>query len=97
MANDIRDNKGLTTRHACVFFDGTSYEPALPEIDVPGLQPSDSPFWDWNRSRIRQERSDRLSGTDAGLRSRDDLINDSIFQKLDDWIDSTAAFQVDQF
>jgi hypothetical protein len=97
LINDIRDNKSLITREVYVSFDGTSYEPALPEIETPGLQPSDSPFSDWNKSRVRQERFDRLSGTGAGLRSRDDLINNSIFQKLDDWIDSTAASKLITF
>jgi hypothetical protein len=97
LINDIRENKTLITREVYVSFDGTSYEPALPEIEIPGLQPSDSPFSDWNKSRVRQERFDRLSGIGPGLRSRDDLINDSIFQKLNDWIDSTAASKLITF
>ena len=91
LINDVRAYKGLITREVYVSFDGTSYKPALPKIEMPGLQPSDSPFSDWSRSKLRQERFDSLSGVEAVLRSRDDLIDDSIFRKLDTWIDSTAA------
>lgn len=37
LINDIRDNKSLITREVYVSFDGTSYEPALPQIEIPGL------------------------------------------------------------
>jgi AbiU2 len=91
LINDIRDNKELITREVYVSFDGTPYDPALRQLEAPGLQPADSPFSEWNRSRVRQERFDKLSKVNPEHRSREDQIDDSIFSKIDTWIDSCGA------
>jgi hypothetical protein len=91
LIDDIRENRNLITREVYVSFDGTPYDPALPELTTNGLQPADSPFSQWNRSRVRQERFDRLSSVLAKDRSRDDLIHQSIFLKMDQWIESSGA------
>jgi hypothetical protein len=91
LINDIRENRGLITREVYVSFDGTSYAPELPELEIPGLQPADSPFSEWNRSRVRQERFDKLSKVSQENRARDNQIDESAFSKLDNWIDSSGA------
>jgi len=91
LIDDICKNRNLITREIYVSFDGTAYEPELPELTIPGLQPADSPFSEWNRSRVRHERFDKLSKVGPENRARDNEIHDSVFSKMDDWIDASGA------
>lgn len=91
LIDDIRKNRNLITREIYISFDGTAYEPELPELTVPGLQPADSPFSEWNRSRVRHERFDELSKVSPENRARDNKIDDSAFSKIDSWIDASGA------
>ena len=91
LINDIRENRDLLTREVYVSFDDTPYAPELPGLEFPGLQPPDSPFSEWNRSRIRHERFDKLSKIPAENRVRGDKIGESAVSKLDQWIDSSGA------
>ncbi len=74
LINDIHKNLDLITREVYVSFDGTAYAPELPEVEIPGLQPAQSPFSEWNRSRVRQERFDKLSKVLPENRARDNKI-----------------------
>jgi hypothetical protein len=91
LIDDIRKNRNLITREIYVSFDGTAYELELPELTVPGLQPVDSPFSEWNRSRVRHERFDKLSKVSPENRARDNKIDESAFSKIDNWIDASGA------
>ena len=91
LIDDIRKNRDLISREIYVSFDGTAYEPELPELEIPGLQPADSPFSEWNRSRIRHERFDNLSKVAPDNRARDNKIDESMFLKIDNWIDASGA------
>jgi hypothetical protein len=91
LIDDIRKNRNLITREIYVSFDGTAYKPELPELTIPGLQPADSPFSEWNRSRVRHERFDKLSKVAPKNRARDNYIHGSMFSKMDDWIEASAA------
>ena len=91
LIDDIRKNRNLITREIYVSFDGTTYEPELPELIIPGLQPADSPFSEWNRSRVRHERFDKLAKMAPEKRARDNKIHESMFSKMDGWIDASGA------
>jgi hypothetical protein len=91
LINDIRENRDLITREVYVSFDGTAYAPELPELEIQGLQPAESPFSEWNRSRVRQERFDKLSKVLPDNRARDNKIHESVFSKMDNWINSSGA------
>lgn len=91
LIDDIRENRDLITREVYISFDGTAYAPELPEIVIPGLQPADSPFSEWNRSRVRHERFDKLSKVAPENRARNDKIDGSVFSKMDNWIESSGA------
>jgi hypothetical protein len=91
LIDDIRKNRNLITREIYVSFDGTAYAPGLPELTIPGLQPADSPFSEWNRSRVRHERFDKLSKVSLENRARDNKIHESAFSKIDNWIDASGA------
>lgn len=91
LIDDIRKNRNLITREIYVSFDGTAYAPELPELTSPGLQAADSPFSEWNRSRVRHERFDKLSKVSLEKRARDNKIHDSAFLKMDHWIDASGA------
>jgi hypothetical protein len=91
LIDDIRNNRDLITREVYVSFDGTAYAPELPELEIPGLQPAESPFSEWNRSRVRQERFDKLSKVLPENRARDNKIHKSVFSKMDHWINSSGA------
>lgn len=91
LIDDIHKNRELITREIYVSFDGTAYEPELPELKIPGLQPADSPFSQWNRSRVRHERFDKLSKVAPENRARDNRIDESAFSKLDNWIDASGV------
>jgi hypothetical protein len=97
LIDDIHKNVSLITREVYVSFDGTAYEPVLPELGIPGLQPADSPFSEWNRSRVRHERFDKLSKVDSGNRARADKIHESVFSKIDGWIDASGASKLITF
>ena len=91
LIDDVRENRDLITREVYVSFDGTAYAPELPELEIPGLQPADSPFSEWNRSRVRQGRFDKLSKVSPENRARDNQIDESVFSKMDNWINSSGA------
>jgi hypothetical protein len=91
LINDIRANLDLITREVYVSFDGTAYAPELPEQDIPGLQPAESPLSEWIRSRDRHERFDKLSNVLPGNRARDNKIDESVLLMMDGWIESPAA------
>ncbi len=97
LIDDIRKNRNLITREIYVTFDGTAYKPELPELTVPGLQPADSPFSEWNRSRVRHERFDKLSKVTPNDRARDNEIHESVFSKMDGWINASAASKLVTF
>lgn len=79
LIDDIRNNRDLITREVYVSFDGTAYAPERPELEIPGLQPAESPISKWNLSRVRQERFDKLSKVFPENRARDDKIHKSVF------------------
>jgi hypothetical protein len=88
---DLKKSKSLITREVFVSYDDTTYEPGMPTTLVPGLQPEDSPFSQWSRSTRRHHLFDRLSGVSIDERSREDLIRDEVFSKLEGWIKSSGA------
>jgi hypothetical protein len=91
LIDDIRENRDLITREVYVSFDETAYAPELPELEIPGLQPANSPFSEWNRSRVRHERFDKLSKVTPENRARDNKIDESAFSRMDNWIESSGA------
>jgi hypothetical protein len=91
LIDDIHENRDLITREVYVSFDGTAYAPEFPELEIPGLQPAESPFSQWNKSRVRQERFDKLSKVLPENRARDNKIHESVFSKMDNWITSSGA------
>ena len=91
LIDNLRENRDLITREVYVSFDGTAYAPELPELEIQGLQPAESPFSEWNRSRVRQERFDKLSKILPENRARDNKIHESVFLKMDNWLDSSGA------
>lgn len=94
LIEDIRNNRDLVTREIYVSFDGTAYEPELPELTIPGLQLRDSPFSKWNRSRVRHERFDKLSKVAPENRKRDNKIHESVFSRMDEWINASGASEL---
>jgi len=91
LIDNLRENRDLITREVYVSFDGTAYAPELPEQDIPGLQPAESPLSEWIRSRDRHERFDKLSNVLPGNRARDNKIDESVLLMMDGWIESPAA------
>jgi hypothetical protein len=89
--NDMKRHQHLITREIFVSFDGTPYEPSVPDLGVPGLQARDSPFSNYVRSSQRHERFDGLSKRSARCRNRFDRIHEDIFKKLDTWLDGSGA------
>jgi len=89
--NDIKKHQYLFTREIFVSFDGTPYDPVPPESIVPGLQPQDSPFSMFIRSKHRHERFDLLSKVSFDKSSRFDRIHIDIFNRLDDWLNASGA------
>lgn len=94
LIDDIRKSRKLVTREIYVSFDGTAYEPEQPELTIPGLQPADSPFSEWIRSRVRHERFDKLSKVAPENRKRDNKIDESVFSRINNWIDASGASEL---
>jgi hypothetical protein len=94
--DDIFNHKHLFTRELYVCYDGLPYDPeawqALPQtpeihiwgIEAPGLS-------NFLMARHRQEKFDRLSGISTSNRQRCDLIRDSVFDKVEQWLETSAA------
>lgn len=96
LLDDIADHRHLITREIYVCYNGLPYDAEswqkLPQtteikiwgIDAPGLS-------DYLGSRERHKTFDRLSGVAPANRTRGDLIQTSIFDKLSQWLNSTPA------
>ncbi len=96
LLNDISKHKHLITREIYVCHNGLPYDPeswkSLPqtidikiwEIDAPGLS-------NYLGSHERHKTFDRLSGVSPAARQRNDHIQTSIFDKLEQWLDSVEA------
>jgi len=96
LLDDISQNRRLLTREVYVCFDGLPYDPelwqALPQsveikiwgIEAPGLGK-------YLGARVRHEAFDRLSGVLPKQRNRSDLIKESIFDKLNQWLETSPA------
>jgi len=94
--DDILDHKNLLTREVYTSYDGTPYNPdlwkELPQdtmtqiwgIQAPGLS-------NYQRAQYRHEKFDCLSGVSASERRRSDLIKDSVFDRLKQWLETTTA------
>jgi hypothetical protein len=85
--DDIQKNKKLIPREIFVSFDGTPYDIVPFELSTPGLQPMDSPFSMQMKCRMRHERFDGLSRVSPDKRTSKDLIHDSIFERLEAWLE----------
>lgn len=96
LLDDIADHRHLITREIYVCYNGLPYDAeswqTLPEtteikiwgIDAPGLS-------DYLGSRERHKTFDSLSGIALANRTRGDLIQASIFDKLNQWLNSVPA------
>lgn len=91
LIDDIHKNRHLITREIYVSFDETAYAPQQPTIEIPGMQPCESPFSEWSKSRMRHERFDKLSNVSPEQRSRDDKISAAAFSKLNHWIEASGT------
>lgn len=96
LLDDIADHRDLFTREIYVCYNGLPYDaeswqklPQTPlikmwKIDAPGLG-------NYLGSRERHKTFDSLSGIAPTNRTRGDLIQASIFDKLTQWLDSVPA------
>jgi hypothetical protein len=96
---DISKHRDLLTREIYVCYDGLPYDPeswkSLTQttemkiwgIDAPGLG-------HYLGSSERHKTFDCLSGTTSATRKRDDLIQTTIFDKLQQWLDSAEAMKL---
>lgn len=96
LLDDIVNHRDLITREIYVCYNGLPYDAEswqkLPEtteikiwgIDAPGLG-------NYLGSRERHKTFDRLSGVAPANRTRGDLIQASIFDKLNQWLNSAPA------
>jgi hypothetical protein len=99
LLDDIFKNRHLLTRENYVCYDGLPYDPdawqELPPsfetrmwgIQAPGLSK-------YAGARARHEAFDRLSGVLASERKRDDLIRESVFQRLKQWLEVSPAKKI---
>ncbi len=94
LLDDISANRRLLTREIYVCHDGLPYEPRLESLHenpstTLGL-PSPE-HGDPIRADARHKTFDRLSGVSAGRRSRSDLIKESVFCRLRQWLENEPA------
>lgn len=99
LLDDISQHKHLVTREIYVCYDGLPYDPdswrGLPEsietkifgIEAPG-------FSRYIGARARHEEFDRLSGILPSERKRGDLIRESVFSTVAQWLESSPAEKV---
>lgn len=93
---DIQAHRELITREIYVCYDGLPFDPEswkslpqTPEIQIWGIEAPG--LGKYLGSRHRHETFDQLSGVPASTRQRDDLIKDSVFDRLEGWLDSSPA------
>lgn len=96
LLSNIKLNRKLITRENYVAQDGKPYNPdgwkslpATPEIQIWGPQAPGLSYY--AISNERHKLFDKLSRVPAAERSRDDLISQHIFDKLESWLRSVEA------
>lgn len=96
LLDDIAGNRHLLTREIYVCYDGFPYDPdswhTLPqtvEIQIWGIEASG--LRNYLGARMRHETFDRLSGVPSSHRERNDLISDSVFDKLKQRLETSPA------
>lgn len=98
LINEIRSNRELMTREVYVSYDGLPYDPSaaqeawlrthvdMGDAGVTWLDPSGPTAW--APSDVMNKNFDRLSGKNPNERSRGDLVQSEIFDKLDVKLDT---------
>lgn len=92
---DVRSNRETITRENYVSGTGFPYKPAPPqsEAEDPSAEEAElglsrTERHDWIYSHDLHQTFDRLSGTSSQNRSRTDTIPDSVFKRLNAWLNT---------
>lgn len=96
LLTEIKSSHKLLTRQNYVAYDGIPYDPdgwkSLPRTVEAAIWGVDAPeFFTYLRSGFRHQMFDKLSGKSATSRSRGDLIQPFIFERLEGWLYSIEA------
>jgi hypothetical protein len=96
LLDDITSHRHLITREIYVCYDGTPYDadawqtqPQSQETNIFGIMAPE--FSKYMSARARHETFDRLSGVSLSNRKRDDQIKESVFSKLNQWLQTSPA------
>jgi hypothetical protein len=99
LLNDIQKQRGVITRENFVAYDGKPYDPdgwaaqpASVEAQIFGVEAPG--FYPWLMSGVRHDVFDKLSGVSKPNRSRSDLIQTSVFEKLQARLRSVEAQRI---
>lgn len=90
LVDEIQTNKGLLTREVFVGRDGLPYSNENMRQNYPALviENTNAAMWlddgqtQWAIAQMQHEAFDRLSGKDQLTRSRDDVIGDAVFDRM---------------
>jgi hypothetical protein len=101
---DVRKHREIITRECFVSYDGTPYEYDLSNTALDGNQQKELAIFGLQgpsfslqlRSMHRHERFDGLTGMEPSRRSRNNLIDISVFEKLQNWLRSDPALKLKQ-
>ena len=96
LLDDICKHKHLLTREIYVCYDGTPYDPnawqSLPQTPMMQMWGIEAPgLGNYLRARFRHEKFDYLSGVSPSERKRSDLVQERVFDKLRQSLESTPA------
>jgi hypothetical protein len=100
LLDEMRRYRCVMTRFNYVSYDGTPYEPEswricdeAEEFKVSyGIFGEDAPaLLKYLRAKTRHEKFDRLSGIESASRKQGDLIDNSVFDRLQTWLDDSGA------
>jgi hypothetical protein len=96
LLDDISQNRDLFTREIYVCYDGLPYDPESwrthaqsVEMKIWGIEAPE--LEKYLGARMRHETFDRLSGGLPSQRERGDLIKESVFDKLKEWLETSPA------
>jgi hypothetical protein len=98
LLKDVQKHRAVITREIYVSSFGFPYDPQSWQTEGRELSPAVGVFGlhapeltNWIQSHYLHETFDRLSGTRADQRSRDDVIPNAVFKRLHDWLDTDST------